>query len=340
MRNIRRRSMLVLGLVMAQCALCASWAWPDTEVMLFGIPATTARVKQTWMFAPCGPVVRINRIPVPPATPLVYPWFLVVAPATQSTPPFATGPALGPGGTPVTGLPAGIPPLCPVGVPPGAAAPGAVFVGTGSVTPLGGGLFAIVAAPFVVPIAAGGSPTLGTAAAGDTSVVRDSVGITVGGSGTTVTISNFTGFMRNTVGQTAAFNMRNTLILAVYPSEAAANADENRTGAGASFFGKVELLKSRNADRMNISGGFNPTDFVRTSSADENSATPAPGLTKNVTVPSAASAVVVLLGDPRTGSLAGDALPGASPVGLALLSLLLAGIGLRLVSERHRRSMA
>ena len=72
-------------------------------------------------------------------------------------------------------------------------------------------------------------------------------------------------------------------------------------------------------------GGFVAGDFTSTSNSIENIATPKVGLSKTVTVPNAANAAIVLVGQPRISIV--DPAPGASPVGLGVISLLLLGGG-------------
>ena len=182
-----------------------------------------------------------------------------------------------------------------------------------------------------------GSAGLGTEAVGDTSVARDSLKISIGRSGTTVTINGFVGFLRNNIGALKALDTRNTITLAVYPDSTTAYADANHTGQGANFFGQVQLIKTQKTDRLVMSGGFGPTDFVLTQGTLQNQAVPAGGLSKVITVPNAANAMVAITADPKVGSAA---VPGASPVGLALLSLLMLGGGVWFLSTRNRQRLA
>jgi hypothetical protein len=334
-RSRNSRMMPVIGLALALCFVCAAVARADTEIMLIGAPTSAVQLKQTWQFPPCAPVKRINKLTISQVallpSPAPYPWSFITSPALQ--PGLLTGPTMGPFGTAVTGTPIGAPPACPApDADPYAKVIADAFTGSA-----GGGLFFIQLNTTVTGNALAGG--LGTAAVGDTSVARDSVRINVGGSGTTVTINGFTGFMRNTLGTQAPLNMTNSLILAVYPNEATANADEDRIGTGANFYGKLVLTKTEKTDRLVASGGFGPTDFVLTSGTLQNSAAPAGGLTKNVNVPSGAlNACVVLVADPRVGSAA--LVPGASSLGLALLSLLMLAGGVWFVSRRSRQSLA
>jgi hypothetical protein len=128
------------------------------------------------------------------------------------------------------------------------------------------------------------------------------------------------------------------MTLIVYPDTNAANADPDRAGVGANFFGRVTLTKTKRADRLDLAGGFVAGDFTSTSNSIENIATPKVGLSKTVTVPNAANAAIVLVGQPRINIV--DPAPGASPVGLGVISLLLLGGGVWVISRRYSRRLA
>jgi hypothetical protein len=341
---MRWKSALVPGISLALSALCAGAAWSVTvpsmtEVLSIGAPATSARVTQDWQFVDCVDVVRRNTLAagaLPPAN-FSYPWYIQTSPQLQNqVPSLYPGGNSGPGGTAVIvpkigGVDQQIPtPNC------GADA-NALFYGEGTAAPAGGTAFTTS----VVNRLRGavvGNAALGTSAAGDSSVARDSLRLTVSVSGSTITLSNFVGQIRNTLGTLSPISTRTTMTLAVYPDTNVANADVTRSGVGANFFGKVVLTKTQSIDRLDLSGGFVAGDFTSTSNALENTATPKVGLSKTVAVPNTATVAIVLTGQPRVDIIRPE--PGASPLGLGLISLLMLGGGVWVISRRYSRSLA
>lgn len=155
----------------------------------------------------------------------------------------------------------------------------------------------------------------------------DSIIVRVVRSGTTLTVDNFRGELK--LSQMPSVT---SFILGVYPDLAGADADPNEIGTGANFFGRVQI---RHGQALQLSGGFASGDFTLTNNVDGSvSVRPAVGLTKVVTVPSAANAAVVLTGDTMTD------VPGSNPIGLVILSLLILSGGVWAVSLRSRSRAA
>jgi hypothetical protein len=195
-------------------------------------------------------------------------------------------------------------------------------------------------------VKAGGSG-LGTSAVGDTVVAKDSINVQITTGVTSVTINNFTGELRNNAGRGAVTDRspgglrpaKSTFILAVYPNLATASADVDNNGVGAVFFGMVNLAQRGNPLEVSapIGGvpGFATGDFTLTTGSDGSLiATPAPTLSKTVTVASGSNAVVALINDPKVGL--DGALPGVTPATTAALSVLLLGAGLWVMRYRAR----
>lgn len=120
--------------------------------------------------------------------------------------------------------------------------------------------------------------------------------------------------------------------LAVYPNEAAADADVNHIGAGASFFGRAELA-GPNATLL-TSGGFTPSDWVVSGpdGSGRSTATMNPAFVKDVAVADANAAVFQLIADPHSLTQT----PGQSPVGLILLTIALMAAGFGIIRTRTR----
>jgi len=179
---------------------------------------------------------------------------------------------------------------------------------------------------------AGGEP-LGTLAfRTDTSFVTDSILFRVNRSGTTVTLNSFSGEIRAHRPSSRAYT-RGRYTVVVYPSPAAAAADSiSDNGSGAAFIGHLEFRSDGNVVPMR---GFAGADFVVENNNGSNRVRPAAGLSKSFTVPDANQAVIVVTTDPvgdRTPRTAD--LPGASPFGLALLSLAMLAGGAWLLRRR------
>jgi len=122
--------------------------------------------------------------------------------------------------------------------------------------------------------------------------------------------------------------------LAVYPNQAAADADSsNNSGAGSAFFGRATLLG--NSGSIATQNGFGPSNWIVTNDGGGKfTATMTPGYTRDVPVGDANLAVVSLFGDPRTTAVGTEA-PGHSPVGLTLLTLALLGGGIWVIRSRR-----
>ena len=129
----------------------------------------------------------------------------------------------------------------------------------------------------------------------------------------------------------------NSFILAVYPDSNTYLADVDHTGQGANFYGKVSVKRTPTSSVIDPKNGFSAADWVLSTSANGNVATPAGGLSKAVIVPNGANAVVMLFADPRLGS---EAVPGAPPIAAALMSLLLATAGVWFINARYRPRVA
>jgi hypothetical protein len=315
----------VAGLAALQ-GVFAGFALADSQIMLMGIPATRARVTQTWVFQGCTTLPGLRRktdfIGAGTNFP-TYPYFILVSAQNQGQQPLTGDPG-------VTGFVTGTPKNTCQG-----SDLYAQFQGEGYASDLGGGLSSI----FVRATCQGGvdgGGALGTLAVGDTSMAKDSLRASVGVlNSTTVRINNFLGHIRNRLGTGSNQTVRNTLILAVYPDTNAADADVGHTGVGASFFGRIVLTHGQ----IHAIGGFGAADFALTTGTLTDVATPAPGLSKDVTVPNAAAAAVVLIGDPRVGGPTtpnGPPVPGASPVALVLMSLAMLGGGVWFITTRRR----
>ena len=127
--------------------------------------------------------------------------------------------------------------------------------------------------------------------------------------------------------------------LAVYPNQAAADADSfNITGGGSAFIGRATLVGAPGS--IVAQQGFSSGDWVlQNNGGGRFTATMTPGYTKDVPVANSTDAVVVLFGDPKSGPTPPVATPtpGHSPVGLALLTLALLGGGIWVI--RSRRTM-
>ena len=169
--------------------------------------------------------------------------------------------------------------------------------------------------------------------------------VNVGRSGTTVTLTVPTivvgGVSVGSGGmQVRAANSNETSIaemrLIVYADSNAANADVNTDGFGSSFFGRVVLEAGVGVPTgVSTLGGFTNNDFIlQPQPGSKYTLRPIAGLTKNVTVPNANNAVVVMVADPRTVSRPVPG-PAHTPLGLALLALALMGSGLWVMQRRR-----
>jgi hypothetical protein len=131
-------------------------------------------------------------------------------------------------------------------------------------------------------------------------------------------------------------NAEVVLKMAVYPNQAAADADVNEIGAGASFFGRAELAGPNGT--LLTSGGFTQSDWVVSSSdgTGRSTATMNPAFVKDVAVADANAAVVSLIGDPHSLTQT----PGQTPVGLILLAIALMVAGFGIIHTRRRVTIA
>jgi hypothetical protein len=126
-----------------------------------------------------------------------------------------------------------------------------------------------------------------------------------------------------------------TFKLLVYENDAAANADPNRSGVGAKFFGTVVL--DGNAGTLQTSGGFGASDwFLVNNGAGKYTARISPGVSKTALVADANAASVVLVGDPAIA----QPTPGVSPAVLVLMALALAATGMLALRKRAGPTLA
>src|SRR5262249_20891574 len=125
----------------------------------------------------------------------------------------------------------------------------------------------------------------------------------------------------------------------VYPSQAAADGDVNTDGFGSSFYGRAVLEEGAGVPTgLSTLGGFTNADFiVQDQGSSKLTLRPIAGLTKVVTVPNAATAVVVVFGDPRSVN---RPVPATSPIGLVLLTLALLGSGVWVMRNNRKASVA
>jgi hypothetical protein len=175
-------------------------------------------------------------------------------------------------------------------------------------------------------------------AANDTSSSKDSLAVNVTQGATSVTLGNIRGRMLARASSKGEVGM-GSIILAVYPDSNAANADVDNSGAGAVFFGRAYFNSAGNINLAPAPGipGFTGSDFgVPGVDGSGNSFVALTGSTKNVNVPNGNNAAVVLISDPANGLI----VPGASPVVLVTVSLLLAITGGVILSTRMRARVA
>jgi hypothetical protein len=121
----------------------------------------------------------------------------------------------------------------------------------------------------------------------------------------------------------------------VYPSQAAADADPNGTGAGAVFNGAAGLTSPGGV--VTTSGDFAAGDFtgVTDDGSGRLTARVRDGLVKSVTVANSATAVVRVVGDPTSI----DPVPGVNPVLMGLLSVAMLGFGWMVLYRRQAKTV-
>ena len=164
-------------------------------------------------------------------------------------------------------------------------------------------------------------------ALGDTAYAQDSLEVRVLPGATTDTIRILSGVIQNNKDSRGAFT------LAVYPDSASAVADSAAVGTGATLYGKATM---NIAGKVLATGAFRESDFTIVHNPDGSiSAIPTVNLTKVASGIDPTKATIKVITDPDAG-LTERPTPGASPLGLTLMSLAMMGSAIAYLGWRRR----